>query len=343
MSRTVIRRLLLVGLAFAAPIACSDDGGMTPSDPTDPGALGLAVGVRIDTTALQESGEFTLELIPSTPSGTSLVGEEWTTTITLSGGYTATLLSQTLDIPDTRPFAAAISLDASSSMQSSDPAFERQDAAQLFAETILADNPASRLSLFEFAAIESSVTPGWTRVRVLQEWTSSISTFEAALATMETPTGGFTPLYSTNAAIVRWMDTTTSAAGERRALLLLTDGLATDTVKRDSLFDAAALSGTRIYTVGVGPGSDRSGNTDPVAVHELQLIANTTGGLYAGAATPDRLSGIFKAFATTITESTILAKFVISPIPPPGTVITGTVQMENSRGIALAPFSFVMP
>ena len=41
MSGTVIRRLLLVGLAFGTPIACSDDGGMTPSDPTDPGALGL--------------------------------------------------------------------------------------------------------------------------------------------------------------------------------------------------------------------------------------------------------------------------------------------------------------
>jgi hypothetical protein len=271
------------------------------------------------------------------------VGEEWTTTVTLNGGYTATLLSQTLDIPDTRPFAAALSLDASSSMQSSDPGFERQDAAQLFAETILAENAASRLSLFEFAAVESSVTPGWTRVRVLQEWTSSLATFEAGLAQMETPTGGFTPLYSTNAAIVRWMDTTTSAAGERRALLLLTDGLATDTTKRDSLFDAALLTGTRIYTVGVGPGSDRSGNTDPKAVHELQLIADVTGGLYAGAATPDRLSGIFEAFATTITESTILAQFVISPIPPPGTVITGVVRMENSRGVALAPFSFVMP
>ncbi len=102
-------------------------------------------------------------------------------------------------------------------------------------------------------------------------------------------------------------------------------------------------TGTRIYTVGIGPGSDRSSNSDPAAVHELQMIADATGGLYAGAATPDRLSGIFQAFATTITESTILARLVISPIPPSGTVITGTVRMENSRGVATAPFSFIVP
>lgn len=343
MRGSLLSRLFLFGLAIAAPIACGDETGPTPSDPTDPGALGLAVGVRIDTAAITGQGEFALELIPSTPGGTSLVGEEWTTTVTLSGGYTATLQSQAIQIPDLRPFAAAVSLDGSSSMQNSDPGFERKDAARLFAETILGENPASRVSLFEFATHDSNVTPGWTRVWVLQGWTQSLATFDAALASMISPEGSFTPLYSTNAAIVRWMDTTTNAADERRALLLLTDGLANDTLKRDSLFEAAQLTGTAIYTVGVGPGSDRSGETDPLAVSELQLIANTTGGLYAGAATPDRLSGIFQAFATTITESTILAQFVISPIPPSGTVITGTVRMENSRGVALAPFSFTMP
>lgn len=338
-----LRRLWLLGFALAAPLACSDNTGPTPSDPNDPGALGLAVGVRIDTTALQGAGDFSLELIPSTPSGVSLVTEDWTTTVTLSGGYTATLDSQTLEIPDTRPFASALSLDGSSSMQTSDPDNKRKDAARLFAQTIIGENSASRVALFEFATADSNVTPGWNRVWFLQGWTGSLTTFDAALASMITPQGTFTPLYSTNAAIVRWMDTTTSAAGQRRALLILTDGLATDTTKRDSLLGAAQLTGTRIYTVGVGPGSDRSGTTDPMAVHELQLIADATGGLYAGAATPDRLAGIFNAFATTITESTILAQFVISPIPPPGTVITGTVRMENSRGVALAQFTFVMP
>ncbi len=60
-----------------------------------------------------DDGVFDLELIPSTPAGASLVNEEWTTTVTLSGGYTATLQSQTLEIPDLRPFAAAVSLDGS--------------------------------------------------------------------------------------------------------------------------------------------------------------------------------------------------------------------------------------
>lgn len=345
MRGSTFSRLVLFGFAIAAPLACSDSSGpgTTPSDPKDPAALGLAVGVRIDTAAITTVGEFTLELIPSTPGGTSLVDEEWTTTVTLDGGYTAALQSQILQVPDLRPFAAAVSLDGSSSMKNSDPGFERKDAARLFAQTILGENPSSRVSLFEFATQDSNVTPGWSRVWVLQGWTQSLPTFDAALASMISPEGTYTPLYSTNGAIVRWMDTTTSSADERRALLILTDGLATDTTKRDSLLGAAELTNTVIYTVGVGPGSDRSASSDPKAVQELQLIANATGGLYAGAATPDRLSGIFKAFATTITESTILSTFVISPIPPPGTVITGTVRMENGRGVALAQFSFVMP
>ncbi len=339
-----LRRLCLLGLVVFAPVACSTDSGTTtPSDPSNPGALGLAVGVRYDTAGLQNLGEFTLELIPSTPGGTSLVNEEWTTTVSLSGGYTASLVSQTLEIPDLRPFAAAVSLDGSKSMKDSDPNYKRKDAAQLFAQTILTENAASRVSLFEFAPADSIVTPGWTRVRVLQGWTSSLATFQAGIAQMLPPEGNFTPLYYTNGSIVRWMDTTTSPAGERRALLLLTDGLATDTLTRDSLFNAALATGTRVYTVGVGPGSDRSTNSDPVAVADLQLIANQTGGLYAGAATPDRLAGIFQAFATTITESTIFARLDISPVPPSGTVITGTVRMENSRGVALAAFSFVVP
>lgn len=344
MSGATLRRLGLLGLVAFTPIACSSDGPTTtPSDPNNPSALGLAVGVRYDTTALQTSGEFTLELIPSTPGGTSLVNEEWTTTVSLSGGYTATLQSQTLEIPDLRPFAAAVSLDASKSMKDNDPSYKRKDAALLFAQTILADNAASRVSLFEFAPADSIVTPGWTRVRVLQGWTSSIATFQAGMDQMLSPEGNFTPLYYTNGSIIRWMDTTTSPTGERRALLLLTDGLATDTLTRDSLFNAALETGTKVYTVGIGPGSDRSSTSDPVAVADLQMIANTTGGLYAGAATPDRLAGIFQAFATTITESTIFAKLNISPVPPSGTVITGTVKMENSRGVALAAFSFVVP
>jgi hypothetical protein len=338
-----LRHLWLVALAVLAPLACSDSTGPDPYDPTDVNALGLAVGVRMDSAAVRDNGEFALELIPSTPEGASLVNEAWTTTVKLSGPYTATLQSQTLQIPDLRPFAAAVSLDGSASMLYNDPDFKRKDAARLFAETILGENPASRLSLFEFATQASYVTPGWVRVWLMQDWTTSLASFDTALAGMLTPNGTGTPLYATNSSIIRWMDTTTSAAGERRALLLLTDGLAEDPLVRDSLFDVAMRTGTVIYTVGIGAGSDRSANSDPAAVVELQGIADATGGLYAGAATPDRLSGIFQAFATTITESTILASLVISPIPPSGTVISGTVRMENSRGIAQASFSFVVP
>jgi hypothetical protein len=239
MSGQVIRRLLLVGLAFVAPIACSDDGGMTPSDPTDPGALGLAVGVRIDTTELQTSGEFSLELIPSTPGGTSLVGEEWTTTVTLNTAATPHSPLQTLifRIPGrSRPRW----YDASSSMQTV-IGFERQDARNCSPRR--SSPNAANLSLFEFTAVESSVTRAGQGSGTA-EWTSSLATFEAGLAQMETPTGGFT-LYSTNAAIVRWMICDQCGGAARAAAL--------DRWTRDRHYQAGlalrcgALTRTRIY------------------------------------------------------------------------------------------------
>ena len=124
----------------------------------------------------------------------------------------------------------------------------------------------------------------------------------------------------------------------------ITDGLPDDTGMRNQFFAEADAAETRVYTVGIGPGSDRGGDTDPAAVQELQLIANTTGGLYVGAASPDRLNSLLQAFVAASTDGVIVARFRLSSTPAPGTTVSGRVRMGNDTyGIAQAPWTFLAP
>ena len=130
------RALPLPLLLLTLALACSDDGGLDPNDPDNPNALGLAVGVRVDPATFPATGEFVLELVPSTPQGQSLVNEAWeiTTSITSPAGGAATLLSQEVSLPDSRSFSIAIDIDNTGSMSRNDPQELRLDASARRAE-----------------------------------------------------------------------------------------------------------------------------------------------------------------------------------------------------------------
>ena len=346
------RRLGTIALVLALALAggCGDDGGLDPNDPDNPNALGLAVGVRVDPATFPTTGEFILELVPSTAQGQSLVTEAWETTAGLGApaAVVATLLSQELSTPDTRPFSVALDIDNTGSMSRNDPDAQRLDAAGMFAQAFIPQTAGNRLSLFEIGPTTTSdppQTPGFPGSRFVTDWTSSAAAIEAAagaLSAYPDAVGG-SRIYRSIEEITDWIDSTTSAVDERRAIIVLTDGRPSDEDLREGVFANALAAQVRVYTVGIGPGSDRGGDTDPVAVQELQLIANRTGGLYVGAATPERISALLEAFATSTSQGVILARFRLDPIPAPGLTVSGTVRMENDRGVAQAPWSFVAP
>lgn len=331
-------------------LACSEDGGLDPNDPDNPNALGLAVGVRVDPATFPATGEFVLELVPSTPQGQSLVNEAWeiTTSITSPSGGAATLLSQEVSLPDSRSFSIAIDIDNTGSMSRNDPEELRLDAASFFAGDFLALDAENRLSLFEVGPTTTTdppQTPGFPGTRFVLDWTSTTATIQGAIADLSAypdQVGG-SKIYRSLERITTWIDTTTSLATERRGILLITDGRPADGDVSDEFFAAAAATETVVHTVGLGPGSDRGGDTDPLAVQELQTIANTTGGLYVGAATPERLASLLQALATSTTGGVILARFQIQPAPAAGTVVSGVVRLENERGVAQAAWSFIAP
>lgn len=346
-TRTALAVLGAVLLSLPV-LACSDDGGLDPNDPDNPSALGLAVGVRLDPATFQSTGEFSLELIPSNAQGQSLVNEQWTitTSIETPSGPSASLLSQMVEVGDGRPFAMAVDIDNSPSMVANDPDNERKDAAQFLGTSLLAENASTRLSIFEFGAGPTSTPPetaGFPGTRLVQDWTSSSATYTAGLNGLATYPQGGSRVYRSLTEITKWIDSTTNVATEKRGIVVVTDGIPDDTAIRNELFAETAPSETRIYTVGLGPGSDRGGETDPAAVQELQLIANTTGGLYVGAATPERLTSLLQALASSSTDGVIVARFQLSSIPAPGTTVSGRVRMEGAFGIAQAPWTFLAP
>jgi hypothetical protein len=347
---TLRLRLTAAVLTLALAACGGDDGGLDPNDPDNPNALGLAVGVRVEPATFPGTGEFTLELVPSTPSGQSLVAEEWetSTSITAPASLAATLLSQELFVGDTRPFTMAIDVDNSGSMSRNDPDGMRLEAAAFFAGDFLSRDPAHRLGLFEMGPSATSTPPetdGFPGTRMILGWTADAPGTEAAVGQLSAypDAVGGTQIYRSLERIGTWIDTTTSPVDVRRGVLLITDGRPYDGSVKEEFLAVAAATETRVYTVGLGPGSDRGDDTDPLAVQELQSIANATGGLYVGAATPERLTSLLQALATSTSGGVILARFQLDPVPAPGTVVTGRVRMENQRGIAQAPWSFVAP
>jgi hypothetical protein len=339
----VANTLLTLALFAGMGTGCSNDGA-APGDPTDPSALGLAVAVRTDPATFQQTGEFTLELIPSTPLGVSLVDKTWSisTTISSSDAISPSLISQEVQPPDTTSVSAALLIDNSASMRTNDPDRRRVEAAQLVWNSVLAQ-PMAQASLLYFGLGTNPPTPGFTATRLLRNWTSEQVSLVKPLDTLHV--GGGSQIYTSVLDVVRWIDTTT-APNRHRAIVLLTDGilhLETD-ASASAALAAAQAAHVSIFPVGLGPASDRSDQTNLEAVGLLQELANGSQGIYAGAATPERLSSTLVSLAGSISATTLIARFKLVPIPPTGTQVAGTVKLTNEQlGDAQGTWSFVAP
>ncbi|MFL5575282.1 MAG: vWA domain-containing protein [Gemmatimonadaceae bacterium] len=323
--------------------SCRKEG--TGPDPNDPNALGLAVAVRVDSATFRGSGEFVLELIPSTSAGDLLVDRAWTisATVTAPARVAPALVSQVVQMPDSRRFRVALDVDNSGSMAQSDPTRQRARAARAFWMTLFAEQSDAEASLLYFGLGALPPTPGFVATRVLRSWTSDPALLAGLLDTLQLRSRS--PMYTSALEVVRWIDSST-ASDTRRALVLLTDARTNREAggTPDALMAAAGKAGVRIYTVGLGAASDRGADTDIEAVTRLQELSNATGGLYAGAATPDRLSSTLQSFAASISRGMLTARIRLSPVPARGIRIAGRVRLANPElGVAQAPWSFDAP
>ena len=74
------------------------------------------------------------------------------------------------------------------------------------------------------------------------------------------------------------------------------------------------------------------GTTEHLPAARLHRLADASSGIYAGAPSAGSLPLVFEALATVLTKGALLATVRLDPVPPPGTVVQGTVSVANRFG-----------
>ena len=320
-------------LAALAVAACKDSNA-----PRDPLAIAsVIVTPRLDSAALRDRGELTLALVPVDGRGRAIISDTLDIAPVLAGATLPVLRTVPSD-PGALAVSAAVLMDNSRSMATSDPENLRLQAAKLFFDELLSLDGRNQGAVLSFSG--ASATAGFTETRMLQPWTSSVDALSSALTAGVI--SGSSLLYTSSAETLNWIDSTRPATS-RRVLVIFTDGLPDDTTRTSRLFTAAANSNVVVHAVGVGPASDISGNTNAAAVARLRDIANQTGGLYAGAPSAAGLTPVLTALAGSVDEGELLVTVKLDPAPERGTVLRGYVDVSNEAGGARGNWEVTVP
>jgi Mg-chelatase subunit ChlD len=327
--------------ALALLVAC--DGGTGPDEPEI--AQLTVSGVRVDAARFRADGSFELGLLALDENGQSILSTraDAEATVTRVGnaagtGYTVSYVGISASAANGKPTSAAILLDDSGSMSSNDPQTLRADAATLFWRTVLSSDSRNQVSLLDFG---SGGGRGFTDTRLLQGWTRNEGLLTQALASVGDYGG--TPLYESMRETALWVDSTTTASSVSRVMLVLTDGQPNSFVRRDAALAAASGAGITIHTVGLGPASDADPFADDEAVAAVREIAERTGGVYSSATDANALAPIFQVLAQVSSEGQLIGAFRVSPVPPSGTRVQGTVTVRSGGASQTATWSFVAP
>jgi Mg-chelatase subunit ChlD len=221
--------------------------------------------------------------------------------------YTATA-TITVDITVQEVISAVLNMDRSGSMRLNDPERLRVDAAKRFLERITSED---RVAVMEFPG----QSPGFRASTLLQNFTSDKALLEAALD--KVGQRGNTPIWD---ALLDTLDLHAADEGGRgasRVVLLFTDGEREGgEVDFTEALAAALESDVRVFAIGLGAAIDTA---------ELQKLAAETGGTFSNVQDADQLEDLFnRAFNAIRASGTITLS--ISPVPPPGSLVRGTLS-----------------
>ncbi|MCU0649673.1 MAG: VWA domain-containing protein [Gemmatimonadaceae bacterium] len=333
--------LLFVTLGLAA---CLDEG-VTGAGVDVPAVASVSVsGVRLDAAQFRQSGEFALGILAIDEAGDIILDERTDLTLTLQQQQSPEvpplqiIRRQTERVePNASTTRAAILLDNSGSMSTSDPTRLRAAAARLFWEAIFAASPSNAVSMLDFG---QPASVGFVDTRLLQSWTSDPALLTAQLPRIQ-PSGG-TPLYGSLFEVMRWIDTTGSA-NTNRVVLLLSDGAPTDASRRTAVLQSLPTRNITVHTVGLGSASDLSPSASTSAVTAMREIADASGGVYAAATDAAALGQIFNVLASASSRGQLISRFQVVPVPPSGTTLRGLVLVNAGGRVATASWSFVAP
>jgi uncharacterized protein YegL len=326
----------VVSLCGAIGLGCGDGTG-----PDRPHPLQLSAVARVDTNTFPTDGRFDLELVPYDDTGARYITDAWQVGVTLGSpeSISLTVGDPRIDPPDTLPSASAILIDDSGSMLGSDPDRKRADAAQLFWQAVLPARVGNLVALLDFGRGDVPATLGFRDTRLIQDFTSEAAELDAQAASIQAASGGGTHLYRSGTEVARWIDSTIPTPGYNRSMVVLTDGKPGDTEFHDAFFVAVADAKVRVFAVGLGVAADPASAAGQV----VKELAKRTGGVYAAASSPKDLTHILSVLASASSDSRLLIRVQLSPIPPKGTPVDGLASISGARGTADASWSLVAP
>ncbi len=206
-----------------------------------------------------------------------------------------------------------LDIDQSGSMQRTDPARQRVDAAQSFIGRI---TDQDRLAVMTFRGAD----PGFRASALLQDFTGDQAALNAAAERVGQ--AGGTPIWDSVLDTLDVHDRDEGGEGSSRVVVLFTDGQRDGgTVDFSEALSTADASGVKFFTVGLG-----SAEEDFDAA-ELQELAETTGGTFANVEDADGLEELFNRVFNAIRASGVIT-VNISPIPPAGSLVTGRISFD---------------
>ena len=208
---------------------------------------------------------------------------------------------------------AVLDIDQSGSMKKTDPERQRVDAAEAFIGRITEQD---RLAVMAFRGDDEQFRAS----SLLQDFTSDQTALNAAVEKVKQNTD--TPIWDSVLDTLDLHEGDEGGKNATRVVVLFTDGQRNggDTDFPGAL-SVARESGVKFFTVGLGAGPKQ------IDLTELQTLAEATGGTFANVADADGLEALFEKIFNAIRASGVIT-INISPVPPAGSLVTGTIQFD---------------
>ena len=191
-----------------------------------------------------------------------------------------------------------IAFDLSESMETPDIPPSRMVAAQAVIDAFITRRPRDRIGLVAFGSTASTVSPLTIDHGVLRAMVRRL--------TLRTMDGSTTAI---GAGLGMALNRLSESDAASKVIVLLTDGVHNaEGLDPDTIAQAAATRGVKIYTVLMGQHGRNDGNVDPA---RLERVAATTGGFAYTAADEDALSGSFQDLLDKLDTSEIEGESVL--------------------------------
>lgn len=208
---------------------------------------------------------------------------------------------------------AVLDIDQSGSMKQTDPERQRVDAAGSFIGRI---TPQDRLAVMTFRGDDEAFRAS----SLLQDFTGDQAALNAAVAKVGQKND--TPIWDSVLDTLDLHSGDEGGGNAARVVVLFTDGQRKGgEVDFTEALGEASESGVKFFTVGLGAGRKQ------IDLTELQELAEATGGTFANVADADGLEALFAKIFNAIRASGVIT-LNISPVPPAGSLVTGTIQFD---------------